>query len=141
MGTYGAHAYAAQHISNGLSLDAFRQSFNAAITSCKPNEMTFELYGGIDAPIANAIRRILLAEVPTVAIEHVFVHQNSTLIPDEMLAYVLRPHDRASSVQLAPPAKFGLHDPNLLCISSNTRINSGTVSALFHCLSTLVHLI
>jgi DNA-directed RNA polymerases I and III subunit RPAC1 len=41
---------------------------------------------GIDASIANAFRRILLAEVPTIAIEDVFVYNNTSIIHDEVLA-------------------------------------------------------
>lgn len=41
---------------------------------------------GIDASVANAFRRILLAEVPTVAIEYVFVNNNTSIIQDEVLA-------------------------------------------------------
>lgn len=42
---------------------------------------------GIDAPIANAIRRILLSEVASMAIEHVYLDQNTSVIPDEVLAH------------------------------------------------------
>ena len=35
---------------------------------------------GIDPAIANALRRILISEVPTVAIEHVFIVDNTSLI-------------------------------------------------------------
>jgi DNA-directed RNA polymerase I and III subunit RPAC1 len=35
---------------------------------------------GIDPSIANALRRILISEVPTVAIEHVFIVDNTSLI-------------------------------------------------------------
>lgn len=41
---------------------------------------------GIDAAIANAFRRILIAEIPTLAIEYVFVHNNTSVIQDEVLA-------------------------------------------------------
>jgi len=44
---------------------------------------------GVDAPIANAFRRILLAEVPTMAIEKVFVTNNTSIIQDEVLAHRL----------------------------------------------------
>jgi DNA-directed RNA polymerase I and III subunit RPAC1 len=44
---------------------------------------------GLDAPIANALRRILLAEVPSMAIEHVYLDQNTSVIPDEVLAHRL----------------------------------------------------
>ena len=36
---------------------------------------------GIDPAIMNAIRRILISEVPTVAIEHVFFLDNTSIIP------------------------------------------------------------
>lgn len=41
---------------------------------------------GIDASITNAFRRILLAEIPTLAIEYVFVQNNTSIIQDEVLA-------------------------------------------------------
>lgn len=41
---------------------------------------------GVDASIANAFRRILIAEVPTIAIEHVYVWNNTSVIHDEVLA-------------------------------------------------------
>jgi DNA-directed RNA polymerases I and III subunit RPAC1 len=44
---------------------------------------------GIDASLANAIRRILIAEVPTLAIEQVFVNNNTSVIADEVLAHRL----------------------------------------------------
>ncbi|KAL4237293.1 DNA-directed RNA polymerases I and III subunit RPAC1 [Mactra antiquata] len=44
---------------------------------------------GIDAAIANAFRRILLAEVPTMAIEKVHIYNNTSIIQDEVLAHRL----------------------------------------------------
>lgn len=41
---------------------------------------------GLDASIANAFRRILIAEVPTLAIEFVYVMNNTSVIQDEVLA-------------------------------------------------------
>ena len=35
---------------------------------------------GADPAVANALRRILIAEVPTVAIEHVFIVNNTSII-------------------------------------------------------------
>lgn len=52
------------------------------------NELAFDLVG-VDASIANALRRILLAEVATVAIEHVYMFMNSSIIHDEILAHRL----------------------------------------------------
>ena len=42
---------------------------------------------GVDVSIANALRRILLAEVPTIAIENVWISVNHSIIPDEVLAH------------------------------------------------------
>jgi DNA-directed RNA polymerase I and III subunit RPAC1 len=38
----------------------------------------------VDASIANALRRIMLAEVPTIAIEHVWIAVNNSIIQDEV---------------------------------------------------------
>ena len=48
----------------------------------------FELIG-CDASFANALRRILLSEVPTIALEHVYIFNNTSLIHDEVLAHRL----------------------------------------------------
>ena len=37
--------------------------------------------------MANALRRIILSEIPTVAIEKVNMWQNTSIIPDENLAH------------------------------------------------------
>lgn len=52
------------------------------------DSIVFDLIG-VDAAIANALRRILLAEVPTMAIEHVYIWNNSSIIQDEVLAHRL----------------------------------------------------
>jgi DNA-directed RNA polymerase I and III subunit RPAC1 len=53
-----------------------------------PEEFVFELIG-VDAPIANALRRILLSEVPSVAIDTVFITRNTSILQDEVLAHRL----------------------------------------------------
>lgn len=50
------------------------------------DEIVFDLKG-VDSSIANALRRILLAEVPTVAVENVWITENSGLVQDEVLAH------------------------------------------------------
>lgn len=50
--------------------------------------MSFSVIG-IDASIANAIRRIIIAEIPTLAIETVFYDDNTSVIQDEVLAHRL----------------------------------------------------
>ncbi len=49
-------------------------------------EIVFDLIGA-EPPLANALRRILLAEIPTMAIEKVTMWQNTSIIPDENLAH------------------------------------------------------
>ena len=41
---------------------------------------------GIDASVANAFRRIMIAELPSLAIEYCFVNNNTSIIQDEVLA-------------------------------------------------------
>uniref|UniRef100_A0A1B6DMY8 DNA-directed RNA polymerases I and III subunit RPAC1 n=2 Tax=Clastoptera arizonana TaxID=38151 RepID=A0A1B6DMY8_9HEMI len=51
-------------------------------------EMEFDIIG-VHASIANAFRRILLSEVPSMAIEKVLVYNNTSLVQDEVLAHRL----------------------------------------------------
>ena len=51
-------------------------------------EIVFDLIGA-EPPLANALRRILIAEIPTMAIEKVEMWQNTSIIPDENLAHRL----------------------------------------------------
>lgn len=49
-------------------------------------EMEFDLIG-IKPAIANAFRRLMLSEVPSMAIEKVYVYNNTSIIQDEVLAH------------------------------------------------------
>ncbi len=51
----------------------------------KDNSVRF-LVEGITPPMANTLRRIMLAEVPTMAIEDVVIIENSSVMHDEILA-------------------------------------------------------
>lgn len=48
--------------------------------------MEFDMIG-VDASIANSFRRILLSEVPTMAIDRVMIYNNTSVIQDEVLAH------------------------------------------------------
>ena len=50
--------------------------------------LTFKLKNA-DSSLANGLRRVLLAEIPTLAIDSVTVSQNSSVLPDEMIAHRL----------------------------------------------------
>lgn len=43
----------------------------------------------VDTSFVNALRRILLSEVPTVALEHIYMWNNSSILHDEVLAHRL----------------------------------------------------
>ncbi|KAK3719142.1 DNA-directed RNA polymerase core subunit rpc40 [Vermiconidia calcicola] len=70
------------------NLSRFRDSLKVDFHHNKPHDAAFSLVG-VDASIANAFRRILLAEIPTLAIEDVFVFDNTSIIQDEVLAHRL----------------------------------------------------
>jgi DNA-directed RNA polymerase subunit D len=44
---------------------------------------------GVDVPFMNALRRIMLAEVPSMAIDEIVVLENSSILHDEILAHRL----------------------------------------------------
>jgi DNA-directed RNA polymerases I and III subunit RPAC1 len=67
------------------SVDKFRESFKIEFHESTPYDSSFSLIG-INAAIANAFRRILIAEVPTIAIENVYISNNTSVIQDEVLA-------------------------------------------------------
>ncbi|KAM9809928.1 DNA-directed RNA polymerases I and III subunit RPAC1 isoform X1 [Syngnathus typhle] len=66
-------------------MQAFQKRFRIDVAEVSENLMEFDMVG-IDAAIANAFRRILLAEVPTMAIEKVFIYSNTSIVQDEVLA-------------------------------------------------------
>ncbi len=69
-------------------LAQFEKDFKINIITMTPEEMEFDMIG-IDAAIANAFRRILLSEVPTMAIDKVFIYNNTSIVQDEVLAHRL----------------------------------------------------
>ncbi|OJI98769.1 hypothetical protein ASPVEDRAFT_123275 [Aspergillus versicolor CBS 583.65] len=71
--------------SHEWNVDRFRDGFRVEFHQNKQLESSFSLIG-LDAAIANAFRRIVVAEVPTLAIEYVFVRNNTSVIQDEVLA-------------------------------------------------------
>lgn len=62
------------------------KSLKIEVTKLTEEMIEFDLVG-VDAAIANALRRIMLAEVPTVAIETVWFADNTSIIQDEVLAH------------------------------------------------------
>lgn len=56
------------------------------IVQDKDNVLEFDMIG-CSATLVNAFRRILLSEVPSMAIEKVYVINNTSVIQDEVLAH------------------------------------------------------
>ncbi|CAE6415580.1 unnamed protein product [Rhizoctonia solani] len=68
--------------------DKFKEKLHVEVRGGDDEAVDFDLVG-VDASIANAFRRILIAEVPTVAIENVYIWNNTSVIQDEVLAHRL----------------------------------------------------
>ena len=70
----------------GNFLENLRQKLDITVTALSAESIEFDLVG-VDASIANALRRIMMAEVPTVAVENVWISENSGIIQDEILSH------------------------------------------------------
>jgi hypothetical protein len=66
-------------VDNSWDFEEFKQDFRIHINKLTKEMMEFDVIG-VDPAIANALRRILIAEVPTVCIEHVFMVNNTSII-------------------------------------------------------------
>jgi DNA-directed RNA polymerase I and III subunit RPAC1 len=91
---------------NSFDFEAWKEGFTFQIKSLSEEEIVFDLIG-VDAPIANALRRVLISEVPTMAIETVYILNNTSIIPDEVLA-----HRLGLIPILADPRSFEYRKPN-----------------------------
>ncbi|RYR74608.1 hypothetical protein Ahy_A02g009335 [Arachis hypogaea] len=78
-------AYAALGVDNSLRLDNFSQNFKVEVKRLTDDDIEFDMIG-IDPSLTNAFQRILIAEVPTMAIERVYIANNTSLIQDEVLS-------------------------------------------------------
>ncbi|GIL92055.1 hypothetical protein Vretimale_14969 [Volvox reticuliferus] len=83
-----ANVFSAMGVDNSWDPAQFKEDFKIIINKMDSEVMEFDMIG-VDPAIANALRRILIAEVPTMAIEHVFVINNTSIIQDEVLAHRL----------------------------------------------------
>lgn len=76
------------------SLDAFKHSFRIVVVRTVYNDapeeqsIEFDLIGCLPS-IANAFRRMMISEVPSMAIEKVYMMNNTSIIQDEVLAHRL----------------------------------------------------
>lgn len=97
-----ADAYGSYGIDQLFSIDEFIKHLHIEIIELDDNELICDIIG-IEAPIANALRRIMLSEVPTMALETIILFQNTSIIQDEVLTH------RLGLIPInAPPAIFQL---------------------------------
>ena len=68
--------------------ELFSKLINIEIKSKTKEELVFDI-NGVDPTLVNTLRRIMIAEIPTMAIETVIINQNTSIIPDEVLAHRL----------------------------------------------------
>merc|ERR1712032_524132 len=88
------------------TIEAFINNCDIKIKKRDEEEIIFHLTG-VEPPLANALRRILIAEIPTMAIEKVEMWQNTSVLPDENLAH------RLGLIPIAvDPRLFDFKDPN-----------------------------
>lgn len=70
------------------------------LTLQNDEQVVFELVG-VDASIANAIRRVLIAEVPTMAISTVFMQDNTSVMQVLTRLWDVKGRTRCSATVLA----------------------------------------
>lgn len=71
---------------NEWDVEKFKKTFDVQIGHLDEREACFDLVH-VDTSIANAFRRIMISEVPSLAAEHVYFLNNTSVIQDEVLAH------------------------------------------------------
>jgi hypothetical protein len=74
--------------STGDFLQDVRNDMQIRVISLDQDTLVFDLIG-VDTSVANSLRRILLSEVPTLAIETVYIQDNTSILQDEILSHRL----------------------------------------------------
>ncbi|RWS30304.1 DNA-directed RNA polymerases I and III subunit RPAC1-like isoform X1 [Leptotrombidium deliense] len=80
--------YEIENFDDSWNFENFKEKFSIVIQRVDRNCLEFDMIH-INAAITNALRRILISEVPTLAIEKVFVYNNTSLLQDDFLAHRL----------------------------------------------------
>lgn len=71
-----------------FNIKDFKKKFRIVIVRNENYEMEFDLIG-IHPFLANTFRRLMLSDVPSMAIEKVYINNNTSIIQDEVLAHRL----------------------------------------------------
>jgi len=72
----------------GFDVKQVEQNLDMCVIKLDKFDMEFDMIG-YDAGIANALRRILLLDIPSMAIEKVYMYQNTTIMQDDHLSHRL----------------------------------------------------
>lgn len=70
------------------NLDEVLKNIEVKIIKSERNYLEFDLIN-VHCSVANAIRRILISEIPTVSIDKISILDNTSVLPDEFLAHRL----------------------------------------------------
>lgn len=71
-----------------FDISKLKKSMKIRIESSKELELEFDFIG-VNPALANAFRRLMISEVPSMAIEKVYIYNNTSIIQDEILAHRL----------------------------------------------------
>lgn len=69
-----------------FNMKKFKKEMSISVNSLDEETMVMDLVG-VDVAIANALRRIMIAEVPTMAFHKVLMYQNTSVLLDELLIH------------------------------------------------------
>ncbi|KAI5190889.1 DNA-directed RNA polymerases I and III subunit RPAC1 [Nematocida sp. AWRm77] len=69
-------------------MDEYLKSIEVHKAKEEENELVLRV-NGIDASLANAVRRTVISDTPTMAIEWVYIRENSSVMADEILSHRL----------------------------------------------------
>lgn len=114
-------------IDNVYDSEEFQEGFDIHISTMTRDALEFEIVG-IDPAVANSLRRLMISEIPTMAIEHVFIVDNTSAVHDELLA-----HRLGLVPILADPTKFDFVTTNSYSCEKNTIVFRLAVSCDFTC--------
>ncbi|KAF6175758.1 hypothetical protein GIB67_035885 [Kingdonia uniflora] len=72
-------------VDNSLCFDKFLKNFRVDVIRFEEDEMKFYMIG-IDTSFTNAFQRILIVELPIMAIEKVLIANNTSVVQDEVFS-------------------------------------------------------
>ena len=111
---------------NAWDVERFRETFDIQISSHEERELNFDMIG-IDTSLANAFRRIMIAEVPAVAPEYVYIQNNTSVIQDEVLAHRIGlvplkvDPEKLERLDTSDPDNLEFHDKNTIVMTLNVK--------------------